>query len=569
MRTRSALVAAVLFGLAAPVLAAPPPRDEALRLAPDDFALVFVAQNLRDHVKEVGDSPFAAWLPASALGAQILSSDAYKRFTDSSAPVLGALGLTPTALLHDIVGDAVVFAYTPAAPNDPKGERSVILIRPHKPDALAKVLDTLNDLQTKSGELKALTERKHAGAAYFERQKPDGPSDFYCFRGGVFAFTQSEPDLRAVIDRDAGAKDRVPPLVERMTKLGVGGAAVALLINPSVLDGDLAAKLKTARPGESGFLTKFAEVWAATDSAAVYLSLGAGAELGVSVQFAPDKLPRSVKPWLVGPRAASALWASVPEDALLAVAGRTEPGDVLEALAVLNAGDGKPGARETIEQALGPIVGRDKLPLVLAALGPDAALWLAPPAKGATLPVAVAAVKVRTGGPDGAEAAKSLVQTLDYGLQAARIAYNVRHKDQVELREEKDGETVIKSLAGDRLPAGLRLCYALKSGHLIVATSPDAIRAFKAPTGGPQPGGDMPLARLNAAAARGYLGAHAPALAKLLAASGAGDERALAGQLALLGLALEPVEKVELLARGDASGLNLMLRVQTTKPLKK
>ena len=38
---------------------------------------------------------------------------------------------------------------------------------------------------------------------------------------------------------------------------------------------------------------------------------------------------------------------------------------------------------------------------------------------------------------------------------------------------------------------------------------------------------------------------------------------------ALLGLALEPVEKVELLARGDASGLNLMLRVQTTKPLKK
>lgn len=570
MLLRALLLATALLGFALPAVAAS--RDEALRLAPSDFALVVVVQNLRDRVGDIGESPFAAWLPTTAVGKLVLNSDAFKQLTDGATPVLGALGLTPTDLLHDIIGDAAVFAYTPGVPNDPKGERSVILLRPRKPDTLAKVVATLNDAQTKNGELKAVVEHAHAGATYSERRKPDGPSDFYCFRGGVFAFSQSEADIKAVIDRDGAAKG-TPVLVERMTTLGVADATAVALVHPRALDAELAAKVKAAKADERAFLTTFAEVWAATDAAALYLSVAKDAELGVSLHFAPDKLPADVKPWLVGARVPSALWGSVPDNAMLAVAGRVKATDLLDVLTPLASVHGKAELREALEQTLGPIVGKDKLPLVLDALGPDWALWVTPPAKGATVPVAVAAVKVNSDGPKGAEASKALIQTLGYGFQVARVAYNAKHKDQIDLTEENDGDAVMKTLTGDGMPAGVRPCFALKGGYLLVSTSPDAIKSFKAPTGDPKPGGDVPLARFNAASARTYLTAHAAELPKLLAGaiSGtvAGDEKWVPDQLRMLAMVLEPVESAELFARGDATGLKLTLRIKPAKPLKK
>jgi hypothetical protein len=309
-------------------------------------------------------------------------------------------------------------------------------------------------------------------------------------------------------------------------------------------------------------------VWAALDAAALHVGVGADAELGVSLQFAPDRLPAALKGWLVGPRSPSALWSAVPGDALFAVAGRVKPNDVLDMLALVSPADAKPGVREAVEQSLGPVVGRDKLPLVLDALGPDWGAWVVPPAKGAALPAAVAAVKVDSTGPKVAEAAKALTQALEYGFQVGRIAYNARHKDQLALKEEKDGGAVIRSLSGEGLPAGFAPSFALKGGYLLLSTSPDAIRNFKPPTGEPKPGGEVPLARFNARGVREYLTAHGPELAKLLAGAGAGDAKVLAEQLGNLAAALEPLDAADLLTRGDDRGLKLVLRVKPIKPLK-
>jgi hypothetical protein len=561
-----ALAWACTLALPAPAAA---PRDEVLRLAPDDFALVAVVQNLRDHTTAVMESPFAAWFPTSALGKRFLNSADFKKITDATGPVFGALGITPTDLFHDILGDAVVFAYAPAPAGDPKGERSIILLRPRKPDTLAGVLDRLNTVQTNSKELKALVEHKHAGATYFERQKPEGPSDFYCFLGGCFAFSQSQAEIKGVIDRAARApKDRPPVLVARMTKLGVADAAAVVLVNPRPLDRELTGKVKNAKPNERGFLVRFEEVWAATEALAFYIALDTGTELGVSVQFNPDKLPANLKGWLAGERVPSALWAAVPENALLAVAGRVKVADLLAFLDSLHAADGKQSVREMFEQTLGPLFGKDKLQAVLDALGPDWGLWLAPPSgRDSAVPVFVGALKVRTDGPKGAEATKALVQALEYGFQVARIAYNAKHKEQIELREEKDGNAVIKSLSGEAFPAGFRPCFALKDGYLLVSTSPDAIKAFRAPPE-PKAGGAVPLARFSASGARAYLSTSAPQLAKWLSAAGVGEEKVLLEQLGALAAGLEPIDKVELLVRGDAAGMKLMLRTKTVKPLK-
>jgi hypothetical protein len=568
MLARATLALALALTFTLPATAAP--RDEALRLAPDNFALVAVVQNLRDHTTALSESPFASWFPTTALGKQLLAGADFKKITDSATPIFGALGVTPTDLLHDIVGDAAVFAFTPAPDNDPTGERSVIILRPRKPDVLAKVIDRLNDIQTTSKELKALVEHKHAGETYHERQKPNGPSDFYCFRDGVFAFSSSEAEIKAVIDRDKSApKDKPPALVTRMTKLGVADAAVVLLVNPRPLDAELASKVKNAKPDEKAFLTKFAEVWAAADSVALYFQLNTGAELGLSVQFDPAKLPANAKSWLVGDRTPSAVWAAIPDDAIAAVAGRVKPNDLLDFLAALNAGDA-PGVRETLEQAVGPLIGKDKLPMVLDALGPDWGVWVQPPAKGMkdAVPAVVVAIRVQSDSPKGAEAAKALVQSLDSGFVLARFAYNSKHKDQLELREEKDGDVVIKSLAGDGFPAGFRPSFALKGGYLLVSTSPEAIKSFKPAATEPKPG-EVPFARFNASAARGYLSSHSAPLAKLLSAAGVGDAPGLEQQLGMLAQALEPVDRVELVARGDATGVKLSLRVKTAKSLQK
>ncbi len=573
MLVRATLALTLALTLSLPASAAPPaPRDAALRVAPADFALVVVVQNLRDNINTISESPFASWFPTSGLGKQFLGGADFRKITDSATPVFGALGITPSDVFQDIAGDAVVFAYSPATAGDPKNERSVILLHPRKVDTLIRVIDRLNDGQTKSKELKAVVTHQYAGVTYSERQKADGSSDFYCFRDGVFAFSSSEAEIKAVIDRDASAaKDKPPELVARMTKLGVADAAVAVLVNPRPLDAELAAKVKNAKPDDKAFLAKFAEVWAATDAAAIYLAVGADAEFGVSLQFNPAKVPAGAKGWLVGDRTPSALWAAVPDDAFFAVAGRVKATDILDFLGSISPADDKKGVRETIEQTLGPIVGKDKLPLVLDAIGPHWAFWVAPPAKSTkdAVPALVAAVKVQTDGPKGAEASKALLQALDFGFQTGRFAYNASHKDQLELRDEKDGDVVIKSLSGDAFPAGMRPCFALKGGYLVMSTSPEAIKAFKAPTGDLKPGGEVPLVRFNAASARDYLTSHGPALAKVLSTAGAGDAKELGQQLDALALVLEPVEKVELIARGDPSGLKVMLRVKLVKPLKK
>ena len=70
-------------------------------------------------VLDWSNPPFAEWFPTTPLGKQLLGGASFKQITDSATPIFGALGITPADLLHDIIGDAAVFAFKPGAPNDP------------------------------------------------------------------------------------------------------------------------------------------------------------------------------------------------------------------------------------------------------------------------------------------------------------------------------------------------------------------------------------------------------------------------------------------------------------------
>jgi hypothetical protein len=546
------------------------PRDELLRLAPPDAALVLVAQNARDHLKQFSESPFAAWFPTTPIGKQLLGSADFQKAHEGSVEVLRQLGTTPEELLNDVFGDAIVFAFTPGSADNKTADRSVILIRPRNFDTLQKLIDRLNDHQKQSGELKAVVSREYKAAVYFERQRATEPSEFYFLRGGVFAFAESEADIRAVIDREQGT-NKAPELADRLTRLGVSDAAVVLLINPRAFDADVRSKVAGANRDETAALAKFAEVWAALDAVAVYLGLGRDLEAGAVLRFRPDGLPAALQPWIVGPRTPSGLWSAVPKDALFAAAGRVKVSELIDTLGAVVPADGKNRVRAGVEKVLGSVIDRDKLPAVLDALGPDWAIWAAPPAAGdGFLPVGVAALQVRAEGPGGPAAVEELAKAVEFGFRAARFAYNMSHADQIDLREAKDGDVVIRSLVNNKaFPAGFRPSFALKNGYLLLATSPDAIKAFRAPATPATPGGEVPLARFSGTAARAYLLAHREPLAKFLSGAGAGPEQEVLTNLDQFAAVLELFDRVELLARGDATTYRVILRVSFAKPLKK
>jgi hypothetical protein len=560
----------VLLALAAEAVRAAP-RDDALRLAPPDAALVLVVQDARDHVRDLGQSPFAEWFPTSGLGKQLLTSVDLGGLKGSLVPLFGELGVTPEDLLNDVLGDAFVFAYSPAPAGNPTDERAVFLLRLRKPETLTKLLDRLNAIQIKNGEVKEVVRRTHNGEVYFERQKqkPGDGSDFYCFRGDVFAFSSSEPDIKAVIDRDrtiASVDKNVPELVAKMTRLGVADSLLVVLVNPRPFDSEVKARVDRAKPDERLFLERFQEVWKALDTAALYLRLGSDLELGVSVRFKPDRLPPETQSWLTGPRTPARIWSAIPDDTLIAIAGRFRAAELIETLGSLVPDKGKNALKAAVEQHIGPIVGKDKLPLVLAALGPDWALWAMAPNGTGYLPTAIAAVEVSGNG----EAGRVLLDALDYGFRTARVSYNSGHPDQIEVQETRDGDVIIRSLVNDKgFPTGFRPSFALKGGYLLIATSPDAIKAFRAPTDKPRPSGDVTLVRYSAAATRSYLLANRTRLAKFLSDTGNGDEKELLKQLDQIIGILEPLDRVELITSGETDGIRLAVRVKFVKPLKK
>lgn len=553
-----------------PLSPAAGPRDEVLRLVPADAAIVGLAQNAREHVRAVAGSPFAKWLSASEAGKAGGGADA-KMIQLALEPVALALGVKPDELLDDMFGDAVAFAYSPPPAADPAAERGVLLVRPRKPEALRTLVDRVNALQATTGEVKAVVKKTHAGEEYWARQKPDGGAEFYAYRGGVFAFSGTEPDIRAVIDRDR-APDR--PAEKGMdwgaalARLKVEDAAAVVLVNPRPLDAEVKAKLAAAKPDEKPVLEAFATVWAALDAAAVYLAVGADAEVGLSVAFRPDALPPAARGWLTGARTPSRLWAAVPPDAPFAAAGRFGAGELLDLFRALLGADGRKGLDAALADGLGPLLGKDKIGRTLAAVGPDWAVWAEPPRAGeGVLPVLVGAVEV---GPADTEAERGIRRAVAFGVEAARFHYNRTHPDQIDLTETRDGDVTVVTLSNPAVfPPGVRPSYAFKGGFLVAASTPEAVKRFRPPAGGVSAASAETVAgRFSGPTARDYLKAHRDGLAAFVGKTGGGPEADVRKQIDEIVGVLEAVDRVEVVVRGTDAGLKVGVRAKLVKPLK-
>ena len=154
---------------------------------------------------------------------------------------------------------------------------------------------------------------------------------------------------------------------------------------------EIKAKFTRGKQDEQAFLAWFGQHWESLVSAALFFKLGKEAEIGIALQH------REGAKAFLGAEVPSRLWSSVPENAMFAFAGRQKVSELVDSIGKLLPMEGRRAIRVTLEQTLAPVIGRDKLPLVIDSLGPDFGLWLVPPQRDGVLPVPVFALEVQAG----------------------------------------------------------------------------------------------------------------------------------------------------------------------------
>jgi hypothetical protein len=559
--TRLALVAALV---AIPAAARAAPRDELLRLVPDDAAFCLVVQDLRGHAGALSASPFAEALRKSPFAAAFKDSDEFKKLAGLDAELRKQLGVGAAEIADRLLGDAFVLAYRANPPGKTDQDQGIFLLRARDAATLADFVERLNRVQKESGDLKGVEERSHAGATYFRRDERKG-TNYYYVNGPVLAFSSQEAMLRGAIERDRDKGTSEPAVARQLRQLGAEKALAALWVNPRAFDAEMAHNLEQAKGADAVVQRAFLRYWKALDGAALALALEKDARLTLTLRARTEELPPAAKRLLTEAAGPSDLWDRFPPDAMLAVAGRLDLAALLEVLGDFQTKEARAGLSEALERAFGAPSGKEFVREVLPSLGPDLGLCLLAPAKEdkGPLPHGLLAVRVRPG--KGAD--EAMLSAVDFYARLAAVAYRNQGKA-VSLKTLRQDRTEVKYLAGEGVfPPGVQPAYALMDGYLVFASSPEALRRF-VPASPRKATGDVPVLRLSARALHEYLTGHRDALVSL-AAEKHGLSKEEAGQrLDGLAAVLQLLDRVEVSQSSGAGKVSLTLRLQTTKPLK-
>ena len=546
--------------------AANPARDELLKLVPPDTAVCLVVQGLRDRAKAIGDSPFSTWV-AEKFAPLVNASADIQKIRDTEKILTAILGISTADLRDELLGDAIVLAYQPGPPGKPDAESGSILLKARNPEKLRKLIDKFNAAQKDGGELTEVVERTHRERTYQRRVKSNGKSEYYILEGGLFVFAAQESAITAVIDQQLAPADNVSRVAKAIADLGVADAFLVCWVNPRRLDAEMLAHAKAAEePKDRAAREQVRKLWSAVDQFAIYLDVRSDLEIGIAATYRAEAMPPEWKNAFDAAPARSALWQSIPDDALFAIAGHATANQIIGLMLSFSPEADKLSARKEIEKALGAIVGKGKLPAVLSGVGPDIAIWAAKPNKG-FFPAIAMAVQVDATDPAVPVAVKKAV---DFYAQFAQFEYNRKNDDAIEQIDDKTGGWDVKSFANPkRFPPGVEPAYAMKDGYLLFGSSPAVVRSFVAPTKRESATTDVPLVRVSATAVREYLKSHQTPFVQWLSEVQSRPVDELQKELKSLGDILEAFDRIELVVRGNGQKIRLGLKVKFVQPLEK
>lgn len=488
------LVLGVAALLTVPLRAATP-RDELLRLVPDDVGFCLVVQDLRTHAESFLASPFFEQFMKSPVGVALKESGELRKLATFDRELRKHIELSAAQVRDDLLGDAVVLAYRPPPSDKPEEEEGLLLIRARNANLLSKVIERINAVQKLSGELRELETRKHQGLSYTCRIER-GATHYYYLHGPVFAFSGQETILKRMLERVAD-ETRTTKLPAQLGRLGVDEALGTLWINPRAFDAELAAKAGQAKGAEAYTLKKLQDYWKAMDGIALSATLGrSDVEFALAISARDGELPESARKFFAAEEKPSDLWSRFPDNALLAFAAKLDVAATVELFADFFPEGTRKELRDSINRTVGAALGLDLVNDVVPNLGPDWGVCLLPVDKSG-MPALLAALRVRPG-----DKAKPVDRALQDGLNTAAVmaifAHNKANADPLSLKTMTQDKVEVKYLGSERgQAAGLQPAFALKDGYLVLASVPEAVGRFQLVERELPKGGDIPLLRVS------------------------------------------------------------------------
>jgi hypothetical protein len=525
---------------------------------PGDYTFCVVVQNLRDQGKP-GSGSFLQRFGESPLFKQLQQAPEAQKVQQVLDTLFKELGVTPEQLRDDILGDALVFAFRKGPAGQPEKDDGLIMLHARDAKLLARLVDRVNELQTKAGELKTVEPVDGKPGRYFRRVKAGEKegADYYALMGNRLVFSGSETLLTSTIAALAKEEKTEPVIVERMKKLGVADAPVVCLINPRSFDSDIANSAKGGKGSERSFLKEFANYWKAVDGLALSVNLTPDIEVGLSLNVRKTDLPKAAAKFFTEAGKRSPLWDRVPDDALFAAVGRFD----LEALAGMLSGflseQDRSKVMEAIADATRPFLETDDLGPLLKGIGPDVGLWIMPPdpAEKTWCPQGILAVKIADG-PEGKQAEEAAIKGLDFLTRLACLS-----EKGLRVHTEKQGPVNVQYLTHtSAFPPGFRPAFASKGGYVLVAGSPRMIAKFESPSSQARDADEVPIIRISVAAWRKYLKEHRGALVEFISKTKGLDAKSIDGTLDTLLPILEGLDRIELVQRSGPDRAKFVLR---------
>jgi hypothetical protein len=584
------LLAFLLLIVALPARAETP-RDELLRLVPENVGFCLVIQDLRGHSDAFLRSPFAKKLWESPIGMAISSAPEQKKLVEFEAHLKAGLGVTGAQLRDDVFGDAVVFAYRPGSPGKEDQEQGLMLVHARDAQLLAEIAARFNDIQKQSGDLKEVLVREHHGVKYNCRVERKG-ENFAYLHGPLLAFSTREEMIQQVIDLEQKQSKEESAVQRHLRRLDANQSLAALWINPRAFDAAFEQKAKQLKGAEATFLQTVQGHWKAVDGIALSAKVKESElSLALALSAKADLLPAAVRAVFAGDAKRSDLWRAFPDDALLAVGGRIDAAAWNDFLSGLLPEEQRKAVREASRRFAGPALGKNIATDVLPLLGPDWGVCvLAPRAEDkGWFPHTIWALRIQPGGIDHA-----MLNVLNSLALLAVFAYNGSHPDQITFHalEKLEGGY----LSNDQeFPAGFQPAFTLKNGYLILASSPIALDRFslsQTSAGKKQnpksevrnskragshisdfgiraseTGKDIPLFRMSLHHLAQYLNDHKSELGDHIAKKEQVSKADAARKLEALIQIFQLFNRVELTQRSGSGKLSMTLNVQTAYPL--
>jgi hypothetical protein len=566
------LLTALLLVIVVTPTASAGPREELLRHVPDDIGFCLILDNLRDHSTALEQSPFAEFFRQSAAGKALLQPDDLKQLQMVHRYAEKILGISLEKLRDDILGDGVLFAYRPGPPGKPEQEQGLLLLRARNERLLIDLVNRLNKLQKDRGDVVRLEDLEHNGIKYVRRvERGDKPPTYYCLDGSMLLFGQ-EKMLQQALDQGRQKDESV--LMRRLRQSGSEGALLTLWVNPRAFDAEVAARVGGAAANEERAVRTFATWWKALDGLTLSVRLDGDLSVELALQGRRTALPPALRQLLTEGDKPSELWPVLPENALLATAGRVDPVAILEVLGELLPRDQRDTLLGDLNRMLGDPIGRDFIKELLPQIGPDWGLCvLAPaPADKAWFPQTTLAIRVGKG-PEEAPADRALLEALSLYAGLAVVGQNSANPGAaIVLKKVILDKREIKYLSGDKVfPSGLQPAFALHGGFLLLGSSPEAVQrmALPQPATVHQPPAAIPLLRISVKDLRAYLKERREPLADYVAAQEKLPGAEVRARLDRLIDILELIDRVEVSQRSTTDQMIFSLKVRPARPLKK